>query len=178
MTLGISIEKQGLDLRKFYNVYYTGIDSIEGALDLGELLATAEKQVHGNTVTFNNIHVWQVGATPPEFNNRGLSGNGVVSSPLPTPIELCMNFEFPALNSYPSAKFYRVNLDSALIAGRFWSSALAENISDCLDILLEQKQYLCNRNGVQLDGPTYNGRIAIRQYNKRWYNKGVSVTME
>lgn len=171
MTFGVSIEKQGIDLRKFYNVYYTNLTSMEDALDLGVLLSTAEAKLHGSSVTFNKVHAWEVGATTPNFNNRSLSNFGDISSSTPTMIELCMHFEFAAQNSYPSAKYYRVQLNSAFINGRFWASTVGDAVSEYLDMLEEQKPYLTNRNGVLLDVPAYKGRIAVRQYNKRWYNK-------
>lgn len=171
MPTGITISKRGKNMQVYSNVYYTPPQSVATGLELGVQIANAERLIFGNDVEFINVHAWIIGTEPNEFDNVSLSMFGNLTGDTPLSPWNCCGIKFGVANSYPSYKYYRVQVNSTYIAGDRFTSLFGVAVSDYLEAMVEYAPYLCNRDGVGLGEPSYSSLIEYRKPTKRWYNK-------
>ena len=171
MPTGIAIVKRGKDNKDIANVYYTPPASIDTALELGTQISVAEKLIFGDMVEFINVHAWIIGTDPNEFDNFPLSGFGALDGDTPLSPWNNAGFRFGVANSYPSYKYYRVQVNSSYINGDRFTPLFGIAVAGFLEIMDELAPYLCNRDGSNLRPPVFNSLIEYRKPNKTWYNR-------
>jgi len=170
---GVRTDKR-LGTEVFSNRYFVSEDTLAGALLKGVALATAEKNVFGEEVTFFNVHAWIRGVTPNVFDNQPVLFPGEVTAPDPMKPEICGVVTLASPGTYPNTKLYRLCLNAASHEGFGFNSSVQALLVALADQLFEftDEGWLVTKTGTPYSSCTANAEYEFRQLSKRWYNRG------
>ena len=158
---------------KFANRYYVKAVDKTTAIAYGYDIVSAEKQVFGAAVAFDNIHVWTVGVSPNDYLNQPLSYVGDLSVVAPTSPVVCAGLTMVSDSSYPLSKSYRVCLDAGAQFGFTWQASVLtalDNVANDLAALAAAGK-LCTKSGGDITSIVRVNNVEYRQLGKQWYNR-------
>lgn len=169
---GVRIRKEQGGV-EFENRYFINQGDMDLAQEFAGQLVVFEKQFHGTSTIFNRCNIWQLGASPRKHRSLPLSGTGAIPSSLPTALEMCVKMEFPATDTYPYYKEYRVAVTSAHTNTRTWDADYLAEILNAIEDADDKTlwDYVCTKDGVELGDPVLKTSVEFSQLHKRWYNK-------
>lgn len=168
------IRTQKLDgSRPEENRYYTSQASIEAAVTVGGQLVVIEKEIFSTAISFENLHVWEVGASPRAFTNEPLSGTGAILGTDPLAPEIVLRVVFGTQNSNNNYKDYRVRVSSTLIVGTLWGASYLSTVLGAMEAMDELRtgSDITTKTGATLTSLSVTTRYEFRQLHPRWYNK-------
>lgn len=168
---GIRVQKKDGD-RPQENRYYTSQSTIGAAVTVGGQLVVIEKEIFSSAIAFNNLHVWQVGASPRVFTNEPLSGFGEADGTNPLAPEIVLRVVFGTENSNNNYKDYRVRVNSNSIVGTLWGAGYLSAVLTAMEAMDELRGGgdLVTKTGQVLTSMTVKTSYEFRQLHPSWYN--------
>jgi hypothetical protein len=173
MTL-IGVRTQKLDGERLSeNRYFLDAESMDAAETLAGQLVLIEKQIFGTQVSFDNIHLWQVGASPRRFRNVPISGFGAWDGANPLSPEIVLRVSFGTDDANPYYKDFRTRVASGNIIGDLWAASYLAAVLLAMEDLAEMVSggYVVTKTGDPLTDPTVDTHYRFRQLHPRWYNR-------
>jgi len=159
------------------NRYFLDAETMDVAQTLAGQIVLIEKRIFSTAISFENVHLWQVGASPRRFRNVPLSGFGSYNGVNALAPELVLRVSFGTDDTNPYYKDYRVRVNSDQIVGVLWTATYLAEVLDAMEDLAEMTAsgYIVTKGGDPLSDPSVDTHYRFRQLHPRWYNRAPST---